>query len=352
MSTDRASSTFAASAPEAAALLPAEVTAALAGRRVLVTGAGGFIGSRVAEVLVACGSQVRGFVRYGSTGSAGWLDESPVRDEIDVIAGDIRDARRVDEAVAGTDIVLHLAALIGIPYSYVAPSSYVDVNITGTLNVLEAVRRHQPHRLVVTSTSETYGTARYVPIDEAHPLQPQSPYSASKIGADGLALSYHMSFETPVVVLRPFNTYGPRQSERAVIPTIVHQLLRGDDVRLGNLTPERDLTYVDDTARGFAHCAVTAGIEGDTINLGVGASISIGDLARRLAQRFGASVEPQRDATRIRPDASEVERLLSDNSRAKARLGWRPLVSLDDGLDRTIEFLRSRPVTADRGYVV
>lgn len=352
MSTDPAPSAFAVGAAEAAALLPAEVTAALAGRRVLVTGAAGFIGSRVSELLVAAGSQVRAFVRYGSTGSAGWLDDSPVRNELEVFAGDIRDARRVDEAVAGTDVVLHLAALIGIPYSYVAPSSYVDVNITGTLNVLEAVRRHEPQRLVVTSTSETYGTARYVPIDEAHPLQPQSPYSASKIGADCLALSYQMSFGTPVVVLRPFNTYGPRQSERAVIPTIIHQLLRGGDVRLGNLTPERDLTYVDDTARGFAHCAVVDGLDGDTINLGVGASISIGDLAARLAARFGAHVEPQRDETRIRPDASEVERLLSDNARALARLDWRPLISLDEGLDRTIEFLRSRPVTNDRGYVV
>jgi len=310
------------------------------GKRVLVTGAGGFIGSHLVERLVEAGAQVRALVHYNALGSWGWLDHSPVRNKVEVVAGDICDRDSVRQATRDNERVFHLAALIGIPYSYHAPASYVRTNIEGTLNVLQSAREHQVEMVVHTSTSETYGTARYVPIDEAHPLQGQSPYSASKIGADKIAESFHLSFDVPVVTLRPFNTYGPRQSARAVIPTIITQCLTAKEIRLGNLAPTRDLTYVTDTAEGYLLAAAHPEAIGQTINLGSGREISIGDLARLIADLSGRSVELEVEPDRVRPEGSEVERLLSDNTRARELLGWQPKVSLEEGLRRTIEWIK------------
>jgi NAD dependent epimerase/dehydratase len=319
--------------------------------RVLVTGAAGFIGSHVVETMAGAGWGVRAFVRYGSGGTAGWLDSSPVRDGVEIFAGDIRDAGRVDAAVKDMDVVLHLAALIGIPYSYVAPSSYLSVNVEGTMHVLDAVRRHSTPRLVVTSTSEVYGSARYVPIDEQHPLQPQSPYSATKIASDSLALSYHAAFAVPVTVLRPFNTYGPRQSERAVIPTIIGQLLQGPQLRLGSLDPVRDLTFATDTARGFLQAATAADVEGICVNLGTGVAVSIGELVERIGRLLGVTPDIVTDPARVRPANSEVEQLLSANALAAAKLAWKPAVDLDEGLAQTIAFMRALPRRA-AGYTI
>ena len=321
------------------------------GRTVLVTGAAGFIGSHVVETLVQRGARVRAFVRYTSAGGWGWLDSSEVKDELEVFAGDIRDPETLVAPMAGAEVVFHLAALIAIPYSYVTPLAYVRTNVEGTTNVLEAARTAGVGRVVHTSTSEVYGTAQTVPISEAHPLVGQSPYSASKIGADKIAESFHAAYGLPVVVLRPFNTFGPRQSARAVIPTIITQLLAGRSVQLGALTPTRDLTFAPDTADGFV-AAGAAGPEavGRTINLGVGQEIAIGALAERIHRLMGKEYEVAHDTQRDRPAASEVERLLSDNRLARELLGWEPRHSLDEGLEATIEWLsrhldRYRPDT-------
>lgn len=315
----------------------------LKGARVLVTGAGGFIGSRLCERLVEEGAEVRALVRYTSDGEAGWLDRSPIRGQIDVRRGDLADRDSVFDAVKGCDIVLHLGALIAIPYSYLAPESYVRTNILGTLNVLQAVRELGIGRLVHTSTSEVYGSAQFVPMTEAHPLVGQSPYSASKIAADKLAESYHRSFETPVVTLRPFNTFGPRQSARAVIPAIAVQLLAGQTIRLGDTRPTRDFVFVDDTADAFLRAATVPGVEGLTIHTGGGREVAIGDLPAMIGAAAGLAVTVEADPQRMRPAASEVERLHADASLARETLGWTPSVSVEEGLARTVEFIRANP---------
>ena len=311
------------------------------GKRILVTGAGGFIGSHLTEALVRAGARVTAMVRYNSASSIGNLVflASELRDELTITAGNIEDSDFVYRAMEGQDIVLHLAALIAIPYSYVAPRSYVRTNVEGTLNVLEAARHLGTQRVVHTSTSEVYGTAVHSPIDEEHPLQGQSPYSASKIGGDKVAEAYFRSFDTPVVIVRPFNTFGPRQSARAFIPTIISQVLSHDSVRLGSLAPQRDMTYVADTVDGFMRAAVTPDILGETINLGTGATYSIGDFAARILELMGCNKPVVHDAARDRPGKSEVLRLVSDNRKAARLLGWQPTTSLDDGLRKAIEFV-------------
>lgn len=315
----------------------------LAGKRVLVTGADGFIGSHLVEALVAHGAEVRAFVVYNSLGSWGWLDTLPeaTKAKLEVVAGDIRDAHVVSEAVRGVDAVLHLAALIAIPYSYVAPASYVETNVTGTLHVLTAARTHGTARVLVTSTSEVYGTARYVPIDERHPLSGQSPYAATKIGADRLAESFHKSFGVPVVIARPFNTYGPRQSARAVLPTIVTQLLSGaDEIRLGNLAPTRDLNFVTDTCRGMIALAECDAAVGEEVQIASQTEVSVGDLAARLVALIRPEARIVTEAARLRPEASEVERLVGSNQKIRALTGWSPQVELDEGLARTLAWFR------------
>jgi len=309
------------------------------GRRVLVTGAGGFIGSHLCERLVELGSEVRGLVEYNSAGSWGWLDESPVRGELEALLTDIRDPHGTEAAAAGADTVFHLAALISIPYSYETPASYVETNVLGTLSVLRAAERVGARLVVHTSTSEVYGSARYVPIDEAHPLQAQSPYAASKIAADQMAQAFHLSFGLPVATLRPFNTFGPRQSSRAVIPTIVTQLLTRDAVALGNVTPTRDFTFVADTVEAFVKIADSAGAVGRVLNVGSGKEISVGELVERIETQLGRRSPVERDEERVRPPASEVERLCADARAARELLGWEPHVSLDDGLARTIDWI-------------
>jgi NAD dependent epimerase/dehydratase len=311
------------------------------GKKVLVTGAGGFIGSHLVERLVMLGASVRALVRYNSRGSWGWLDHSPLVREVEVVAGDICDADNVLNATEGAEVVFHLAALIAIPYSYVAPHSYIRTNVEGTFNALQAARRIGVQRFLHTSTSEVYGTAQYVPIDETHPLQGQSPYSASKIGADKMAEAFHLSFSLPVVTVRPFNTFGPRQSARAVIPTIISQCLGGaSTIKLGSLHPTRDLNFVGNTVDGFIAAAESDAATGRTINLGSNLEISVGDLANRIIQLTAASATIESDSTRIRPEKSEVERLLADNSLARELLAWNPSVGLDEGLQRTIEWIR------------
>jgi NAD dependent epimerase/dehydratase len=327
----------------------------LAGKRVLVTGAGGFIASHLCERLVAEGAAVRALVHYRFDHSIGNLRHaSPAqRDAIEIVHGSVEDPFQVDRCVAGCDTVFHLAALIAIPYSYQAPASYIATNVHGTLNVLEACRRHGVRRLIHTSTSEVYGTALYTPIDERHPLQAQSPYSASKIAADKLVESYHLSFGLPAVTIRPFNTYGPRQSSRAVIPTIVHQALHADEIRLGALDPVRDLTHVSDTAAGFLAGAQTPGIEGMTINLGTGSAVSVGELAAEIQRVIGVDKSIVADPARLRPKASEVMRLLSDNRLARERMGWGPRLTLAEGLASTVAFFRNNsPETSAAHYVV
>lgn len=311
-----------------------------AGKKALVTGAGGFIGSHLAERLVELGARTSALVHYHADGSWGWLDQSLYKDEIDVIAGDIRDRDSVIQAVRGAEIVFHLAALIAIPYSYHAPHSYVRTNIEGTLNVLQAARELGVELVVHTSTSEVYGTARYVPIDERHPLQGQSPYSASKIGADKLAEAFFLSYGLPVVTVRPFNTFGPRQSARAVVPTIISQGLREGTVCLGNVHPTRDLNYVTNTVDGFVRSASSPEAIGRTINLGSGREISIEDLVRMIGGIMGRAIEIQTEEERVRPKNSEVERLLADNTLAKKILEWEPSVTLEEGLRLTTEWMR------------
>lgn len=309
-------------------------------KHVLVTGAGGFIGSHLTERLVQLGANVTAMVHYNALGSAGWLDHSPYRKEIKIHPGDICDRDSVRQAMQGTEFVFHLAALIAIPYSYHAPASYVRTNVEGTLNVLQAARELGIQRLVHTSTSEVYGTARYTPIDEAHPLQGQSPYSASKIGADKLVEAFHLSFEVPAVTVRPFNTFGPRQSARAVIPTIITQCLTSDTVRLGSLYPTRDLNYVSNTVDGFVKAAEAANALGHTINLGSGREISIGGLAELIVSKLGRPVRITSDDQRVRPSGSEVGQLLANNTLAHQVLQWTPAVSLEDGLDKTIAWIK------------
>lgn len=310
------------------------------GKRVLVTGAGGFIGSHLTERLVELGANVRAFVHYNALGVWGWLDQSPMREAMQVVAGDVTDRDSVRQAMQGREIVFHLAALIAIPYSYQAPGSYVRTNVEGTLNVLQAARDASVERVVHTSTSEVYGTAQHVPIDEAHPLRGQSPYSASKIGADKMAEAYYRSFGLPVVTVRPFNTFGPRQSARAVIPTIVTQLLAGQTVRLGNTSPTRDPNFVANTVDGFVLAASTPVAIGRTINLGSGREISIGDLAQLIARLMDKPIRMESEAERVRPEHSEVERLLADNTLARNLLGWQPKVSLEEGLQHTIVWMQ------------
>ena len=313
----------------------------LRGKRVVVTGADGFIGSHLVEALVAEGCRVKGFVYYNSFNSLGWLDtlERVTRDAVEVFAGYIRDPNGVRVALDGQDVVFHLAAIIGIPFSYHSPDSYVETNIRGTLNVLQAARDLGTERVVVTSTSEVYGTARYVPIDEKHPLQGQSPYSATKIGADKIAESFFLSFETPVTTARPFNTYGPRQSARAVIPTIITQLLAGKSrIELGALHPTRDLTYVADTCAGFLALARCDEAVGRAVNIGAGAEISVGALAQLIGELSGVPLGVVASQERLRPQRSEVERLLADTTLIRSLTGWEPRVSLREGLARTIEW--------------
>ncbi len=314
--------------------------AAWSGRSVLVTGAGGFIGSHLVERLVELGAHVRALVRYTSTGQAGWLDSSPVRSHIEIALGDIRDFDCVRSAVNGRSVVFHLAALIGIPYSYRAVQSYVRTNIEGTLNVLQAARDLGSERVLCTSTSEVYGTARYVPIDEEHPLQGQSPYSASKIGADKIAESYFLSFGMPVSVVRPFNTYGPRQSARAVIPTIIAQAMSGSEVRVGALTPTRDFSYVSDTVEAFLCTASEPRAIGKTIHFGSGTEISVGDLAKLIGEILGKDFTLLPEEQRIRPEKSEVERLCADTTLAHELVGWTSRIRLEDGLRKTIAWFK------------
>jgi len=320
----------------------------LSGTRVLVTGANGFIGSHLTERLMDEGAQVTAFCEYNSQCSLGWLDElSPERSEyLDVKLGDIRDKRFVHETVSNVDVVFHLAALIAIPYSYQAPASFVETNINGTLNVLEAVRDTPHVRMINTSTSEVYGTPESVPIAETHRLRGQSPYAATKIAADQLCEAYARTFETHVVTLRPFNTFGPRQSARAIIPTILGQLLAGaTTVRLGNLTPQRDLTFVTDTVDGFIRMATTDLPPGETIHLGTGQTVSIADLFTLCCEVTGTNADVIADAERIRPTASEVQVLLSDPSKAKHLLEWQAGTTLRDGLAETLRWLTPRADT-------
>jgi len=317
-------------------------TQSWSGRKVLVTGAGGFIGSHVAEALARAGADVRAFVRYTSRSDNGWLEHADpeVVPAIEIFRGDLANPDAVAGAIKNRDVVFHLGALIPIPYSYRHPREFVTANVVGTLNVLEAARRSGLQRIVHTSTSEVYGTAQSVPIDEDHPLRPQSPYAASKVGADQLALSFQRSFDTPVVVARPFNTYGPRQSARAVIPTIVSQALSREVIELGAVEPTRDFLYVEDTVQGLLRCGEADGVVGQVVNLGTGTEISIGDAAERVLRLLERDIPVTLDEKRLRPPDSEVERLVAGTGKAKRLLGWEPEVEFDEGLRRTIDWLR------------
>ena len=316
---------------------------ALAGTRVLVTGAGGFIGSHLVERLVRDGASVRAMVRYtsrGDHGALGWLDPE-VTGAVEVVTGELRDAESVDQAVDGCEFVLHLGAQIAIPYSYVNPRDYLETNAIGTLNVCMAARRHDVRRLVGTSTSEVYGTAQTIPITEAHPLEPQSPYAASKVASDKVIDACQRSFEIPALVLRPFNTYGPRQSARAVIPTIITQALAGGTLRLGALDPRRDLTFATDTADGFVRAATADGVEGRTIQLGTNHDVSVGEIVQMVGEIVGRELEVELDEQRVRPARSEVLRLISDPALAGELLGWAPAVDLRAGLEQTVAYIEA-----------
>ena len=314
------------------------------GTRVLVTGAAGFIGSHLVEELVRSDYEVRAFVHYNSASNWYNLEKLPedVLGSVEIVAGDIADAYAVDKAVEGCENVFHLAALIGIPYSYAAPTAYVNVNVTGTLHVLQACERHGVRRMVHTSSSEVYGTAQYVPIDEAHPLVGQSPYSATKIAADKLVESFWCSFELPVCIVRPFNTFGPRQSARAIIPTIIVQALARDTLKLGNLDPVRDLTFVTDTARGLMAGAQAPDVVGQVVNLGTGRGYSVREVLEQVGHLLGRELVVTEDVSRVRPQASEVMRLISNNAKAQKLMDWVPQVDLETGLGKTIEYLRER----------
>jgi NAD dependent epimerase/dehydratase len=307
----------------------------------LVTGAGGFIGSHLVEKLVTLGSDVEAFVRYNSRNDYGLIEVLPedIRSKTRVVVGDLRDVDSVNNSVKGVDVVFHLGASISIPYSYVSPANFVGTNIIGTLNVLNAVKEYGVQKMVHTSSSEVYGTARYIPIDEEHPLQAQSPYAASKIGADKLVESYYLSYDLPVATVRPFNTYGPRQSTRAVIPTIITQALTNDEVKLGAISPTRDFSYVADTVSAFIGAAESPGSIGQVMNFGSEKEISIGDLATKVILLVGRNVNIVCDEKRIRPERSEVNRLLADTTKARELLGWKPQFSLDDGLRNTIDWI-------------
>ena len=315
----------------------------LKGKKVLVTGAGGFIGSHLVEALLEKGANVRAFVKYNGRGDWGMLSDIPAESQksIEVVMGNICDPFFVRRAVEGCDYVFHLAALIGIPYSYVASADYVQANVVGTLNVLEACRSAGVARMIHTSTSETYGTAQYVPIDEKHPMQGQSPYSASKIGADKMAESYHKSFEVPIVTVRPFNTFGPRQSARAFIPTVIAQALTKNELALGSLDPVRDMTFVKDTAEGFITVGLCDKVIGQVVNLGVGRGETIGNMVKTILKILGKeNMSVRQDVSRTRPAKSEVMRLISDNTIAREVCGWQPKYSLEQGLKETIEWMK------------
>ena len=307
--------------------------------KALITGADGFIGSHLTETLLAAGWEVRALAQYNSFNNWGWLEEVAPREDLEVITGDVRDPNFCRHAVRGVDTVFHLAALIAIPYSYVSPDSYVDTNVKGTLNICQAVRDEGVGRLLVTSTSEVYGTARYVPIDEAHPRQPQSPYSASKIGADAIALSFYNAFELPVSIVRPFNTYGPRQSARAIIPTIITQIASGmREIKVGDLSPTRDFNFVTDTCRGFLEIALSPDTIGREVNIATGKEVTMQLTLDMIADIMGADVTWVTDPARLRPKGSEVFRLCGDNTLIESLTPWRPQVSLREGLTRTVEW--------------
>ena len=310
-------------------------------KNILVTGAGGFIGSHLTELLVTKGYNVKAFVHYNSSNQWGWLESSQVKKEVEIITGDIRDFDSVFEATKGCDSVFHLAALIGIPYSYVSPQAYIKTNIDGTYNILQSARLLDVEKIMVTSTSETYGTAQYVPIDENHPMVGQSPYSATKIAADQLSISYYKSFDLPVKIVRPFNTYGPRQSARAIIPTVISQILAGQKIlKLGNITPTRDLTFVKDTANGFLQIAEANGLFGEITNIGMCDEISVGNLVQLISKLIGTEIEIISDEKRIRPDKSEVERLFCNNSKILSNTSWKPDFTLEQGLKDTIDWIK------------
>lgn len=314
----------------------------LVNKKILVTGADGFIGSHLTEMLVKQGAQVKVLSLYNSFNDWGWLENTNCLDQVEVVCGDVRDPNFCREITRDIDVVFHLAALIAIPYSYVAPDSYVATNITGTLNMLQAARDSGIKRFIHTSTSEVYGTARYVPINEEHPLQPQSPYSATKIGADAIAMSFFNTFSLPLTIVRPFNTYGPRQSARAVIPTIITQLIGGaENIKLGSLHPTRDFNYVEDTCRGFIMLAESEATIGKTINIGSNKEISVGDLVSLIAEITGSNASIETDDQRIRPQLSEVERLWCDNTKIRELTGFEPQVGLREGLTRTVEWFRN-----------
>ncbi len=315
------------------------------GTRALVTGAAGFIGSHLVERLVRDGYRVRAFVHYNSSNNWHNLErlDADIRGEVEVVAGDIADPFSVDRAVAGQEVVFHLACLIAIPYSYVAPGAYVATNVTGTLNVLQACRAHGTPRLVHTSSSEVYGTAQYIPIDEQHPLVGQSPYAASKIGADKLVESFCRSYGLPAVTVRPFNTFGPRQSARAIIPTIICQALVGKELQLGNLEPVRDFTYVTDTVAGLLAAARCEAAIGQTLNLGTGRGLSIGEVARQVLAQLGRELPVKTDPQRVRPAESEVRQLISDNNKARRLTGWSPQTDFATGLIHVVDYIRAHP---------
>jgi NAD dependent epimerase/dehydratase len=326
------------------------------GKKVFVTGAAGFIGSHVVEELVHQGAVVTALVHYNSNSNIANLNylDVEILQQVNIVFGDVTDAFQVDYLIKGQDIVLHLAALIGIPYSYVAPAAYVAANINGTLNILEACRKNNTSKLVVTSTSETYGTALYAPIDEKHPLQGQSPYSATKIGADKLAESYWLSFSLPVCIFRPFNTFGPRQSMRAVIPTIIAQALQdGNEIKLGSLSPVRDMVFVKDTAAGFLKAGLSANSNGEVISVGTGTGATIGQIVDLVQEIIGTNKTVLEDTGRVRPEKSEVFKLICDNQKAKALLDWEPKVSLKEGLIQTIDFIqKNKALYNAEGYVI
>ena len=311
---------------------------------ILITGATGFIGSHLAELCVELGCKVVAFDRYNPNNHWGWLEDSEYKNDIEVILGDIRDYDSVSKAMAECSAVFHLAALIGIPYSYVSPLAYIRTNVEGTYNVLEAANNLGLEQVLITSTSETYGTAKYVPIDENHPLVGQSPYAASKIAADQLALSYHRSFDLPVKIVRPFNTYGPRQSARAVIPTIITQgLSKNGEIKLGNLSPTRDITYVKDTCHGFLEIYKSDNLFGEVTNIGMNSEISIGDLAKQIVDLMDLDISIVEDKKRVRPEKSEVERLVCNNEKLLKSTNWKPAYNLANGLEETITWLRDSP---------
>ena len=311
-------------------------------KNVAVTGADGFIGSHLVELLLSRGYNVRALSQYNSFNNWGWLEDIAPREKLDVWCGDVRDPEFCRKFTDGSDTIFHLAALIAIPYSYIAPASYVDTNIKGTLNMCQAAKDNGNQKILVTSTSEVYGTARYVPIDENHPKQPQSPYSATKIGADALALSFHNAFDLDVTIVRPFNTYGPRQSARAIIPTIITQIASGvKEIKVGDLTPTRDFNYVTDTCRGFLEIALSSGTKGKEINIATGKEQSMETVLKTIARLMDVDVKWIQDQERIRPANSEVFRLLGDNSKIRELTGWKPEVSLEDGLKKTIDWICS-----------